>query len=48
MEEVLNNSVLLKRFQALEKFSDDDQQTVIKIIDAMIAKQQVEKALKPL
>lgn len=38
---------LFRRFQVLERFNDEDKQTVIKIIDALIAKQQVEHAIKP-
>jgi len=35
-------------FQHVERLSADDQETVIKIIDAMLAKQRVESALVPL
>ena len=37
---------LAERFKALEKFKSDDQEAVIKLIDAMIVKQKVEGALK--
>lgn len=47
-ESPLANSKLFKRFKALEDFSEEDQATVIKVIDAMIAKRQVENALEPL
>lgn len=47
-ESPLANSTLFKRFKALEDFDEEDQATVIKVIDAMIAKRQVESALKPL
>ena len=39
---------LFRRFQALERFDDDDKQTVIRVIDALIAKHQVEHAIKPI
>ncbi len=38
---------LFRRFQVLERFSDEDKQTVITIIDALIAKHRVEHAIKP-
>ena len=41
----LASSRLFKRFQVLEHLNQDDQDTVIKIIDAMIAKGRVEAAL---
>ncbi len=41
----LANSRLFKRFQVLERLASDDQETVIKVIDAMIAKQRMESAL---
>jgi len=47
-ESPLANSMLFKRFKALEDFSEEDQTTVIRVIDAMIAKRQVESALEPL
>ena len=43
----LASSRLFKRFQVLEHLNQDDQDTVIKIIDAMIAKGRVEAALAP-
>lgn len=43
----LASSRLFKRFQVLERLNQDDQETVIKIIDAMIAKERVEAALAP-
>lgn len=43
----LANSRLFKRFQVLEHLNQDDQDTVIKIIDAMIAKSRLEAALIP-
>ena len=39
---------LFRRFQVLERFNDDDKQTVIKLIDAMIAKQRMASALTPM
>ena len=41
------NTTLYKRFQVLETFDNNDQQTVINVIDAIIAKQRVENAIKP-
>lgn len=41
------DSTLFRRFQILERFSVEDKQTVITVIDALIAKQQVEHAMKP-
>jgi len=37
----------LERFRALEGFNTQDQETVIKLIDAMIVKQRVESAMQP-
>ena len=42
----LHNTRLLERFKTLEDFSADDQETIIKIIDAIIIKRKVEGALK--
>jgi transcriptional regulator with XRE-family HTH domain len=42
----LHNVKLLERFRALEGFQPDDQETVIRLIDAMIVKTRVEGALK--
>ena len=44
----LKNLRLLERFHALEAFERDDQETIVKVIDAMIAKSRVENALKPM
>lgn len=41
----LTTSRLFKRFQVLERLASDDQELVIKVIDAMIAKQRMESAL---
>ena len=43
--EPLANSCLFRRFQALEGMTQEDQETVIKVIDAMIAKQRIASAL---
>jgi transcriptional regulator with XRE-family HTH domain len=43
----LANSRLFRRFQVLERLNQDDQETIIKVIDAMIAKGRVEAALTP-
>ena len=47
-ERPLHNIRLLERFRALEEFQVEDQEAVIKLIDAMIVKNKVEGALKPL
>ncbi len=44
----LHNTRLIERFQELEAFNNEDQETVVKLIDAMIAKQRVENAMKPI
>ncbi len=44
----IRNELLHKRFKILEAFEDEDRATVINVIDAIIAKRQVEGALKPL
>ena len=41
----LASSRLFRRFQVLEALGNDDQETVIKVIDAIIAKQRMESAL---
>ena len=41
----LASSRLFKRFKVLEALAADDQETVIKVIDAMIAKQRMASAL---
>ena len=43
----LHNSQLLERFKSLEAFNAQDQDVVIKLIDAMIVKQRVESAMQP-
>ncbi len=42
----ISNVRLLERFKALEEFEKSDQETVIKLIDAMIVKHKVEGALQ--
>ncbi len=41
----LGNVRLFKRFKAVEDFDGADQETVISLIDAMIAKQQMQTTL---
>ena len=43
----IHNTRLIQRFQELESFNSDDQEMVIKLIDAMIAKQRIASALAP-
>lgn len=45
-DSLIRNESLHKRFKTWETF--DDKQTVIKVIDAIIAKRQVENAMAPL
>ena len=44
----LHNKRLLERFQLLESFNTNDQETVISLIDAMIAKHRMEDAIAPI
>lgn len=46
-ENSLHNLRLLERFKALENFKAEDQEAVIKLIDAMIVKNKVEGAINP-
>ena len=46
--QALHNKRLLTRFRAVETFEADDQETVISLIDAMIAKHAMKTALRPL
>ena len=46
-ERPLHNLRLLERFRALEDFEAEDQEAVIKLIDAMIVKNEVEGAITP-
>lgn len=43
----LASSRLFRRFRVLEALAPEDQETVIKVIDAMIAKQRMASALTP-
>lgn len=43
----MGNSRLFRRFQVLDGFPADDQETVIKVIDALVAKQRMATALAP-
>ena len=44
----IRSELLHKRFKALETFDQEDQATVINVIDAIITKRQVEHAMRPL
>lgn len=44
----LSNTRLLKRLRELEGFKADDQEAVIKLLDAMIMKNKVQGAMSPL
>lgn len=44
----LASSRLFRRFQVLEAMDSDDQETIIKVIDAMVAKQRMATALTPM
>jgi transcriptional regulator with XRE-family HTH domain len=46
-ERPLHNLRLVERFRELEEFDTEDQETVIKLIDAMIVKNKVEGAIQP-
>ncbi|MEO0443340.1 MAG: helix-turn-helix transcriptional regulator [Pseudomonadota bacterium] len=46
-ETPLGSSRLFRRFQELESFDQGDQDTVIKVIDAVITKHRVEGAMLP-
>jgi transcriptional regulator with XRE-family HTH domain len=43
----LHNTRLIKRFRELEQLDAEDQEAVIKIIDAMIVKNKVEGVISP-
>ncbi|WP_445357460.1 helix-turn-helix domain-containing protein [Microbulbifer sp. ANSA002] len=47
-ESPIRNEVLFKRFKLLETFDDQDKDTVIRVIDTIIAQRQVENAMRPL
>ena len=38
---------LMERFRAMESFGAEDQEVIIKVIDAMIVKKQVEGVIQP-
>jgi transcriptional regulator with XRE-family HTH domain len=42
----LHDTRLLERFRSLENFDLDDRETVVKLIDAMIAKKTMERTLE--
>jgi transcriptional regulator with XRE-family HTH domain len=44
----LHNVRLIERLQELESFDSDDQEAIIKLIDAMIVKRRVEGAVTPI
>lgn len=46
-ERPLHNLRLMERFEALQEFNTEDQEAVIKLIDAMIVKNKVEGAINP-
>lgn len=46
-ESQLANIRLFRRFQALEQLAEEDQHTIIRVIDAMIAQSRVTSALEP-
>ncbi|MGC6327881.1 helix-turn-helix domain-containing protein [Rhizorhabdus sp. FW153] len=46
-ESNLANIRLFRRFQALEELAEEDQQTVMRVIDAMIAQGRMASALSP-
>lgn len=43
----LASARLFRRFKVLEVLDSDDQETIIKVIDAMVAKQRMTSALAP-
>jgi hypothetical protein len=43
----VHNLRLLERFQGVEDLNAEDQETVIKLIDAMMVKNKVEGAINP-
>ncbi|MFS1522782.1 helix-turn-helix domain-containing protein [Microbulbifer sp. 2304DJ12-6] len=44
----LHNRRLMERLKELEQFDHEDQETIIKMIDAMIVKRRVEGAISPI
>ncbi|WP_020414844.1 hypothetical protein [Microbulbifer variabilis] len=47
-ESPIRNEVLFKCFKLLETFDEQDKDTVIRVIDAIIAQRQLEHAMRPL
>ncbi len=47
-QQTLHNIRLIERLKDVEKFDDDDQEMIIKMIDAMIVKHRVEGAVQPI
>lgn len=47
-QQPLHNVRLIERLKELEKFGNDDQEAIIKMIDAMIVKRRVEGAVQPI
>ncbi len=45
-EPPIHSQRLIQRFQAIEEFNTDDRETIIKVLDAMIAKHNMESTLK--
>jgi len=44
----LHNLRLMERLRELEQFDNEDQETIIKLVDAMIVKRRVEGAMLPI
>jgi transcriptional regulator with XRE-family HTH domain len=42
----LHSQRLIQRFQTIEEFGSDDRETIIKVLDAMIAKHNMESTMK--
>ena len=42
----LNSQRLIQRLQTIEEFNADDRETIIKVLDAMIAKHNMESTIK--
>ena len=42
----LHSQRLIQRFQSIEEFNSDDRETIIKVLDAMIAKHNMESTIK--
>ncbi len=46
-DQKLHNTRLLKRFEAVQALSSDDQDTIVAVLDAMIVKHRVQGAVQP-